>query len=90
MPLYDYRCHDCEENLTIRRSFSETSPPRCSACLGQNLTRLISTVSIVTSKRDRIRDLSWVDRNLSQRIKKKANGKLNPVFQETLDAMESS
>jgi hypothetical protein len=53
------------------------------------MTRLISRVSIVKSEQDRTRDLSWVDRDLAGRIKKKASGRLNPGLQETVDRMES-
>lgn len=89
MPLYEYRCGDCKEQVTIRRSFSDASAVRCSVCGGENLTRLISRISIVKSEQDRVSDLSWVDRDLARRLKKKAPGKLNPEFQDTLDRMES-
>jgi hypothetical protein len=53
------------------------------------MTRLISRVSVVKSEQDRTRDLSWVDRDLAGRIKKKASGKLNPGLREAVDRMES-
>ena len=89
MPFYEYRCKNCGERLTIRRSFSDTSTPRCTNCKGEDLTRLISQVSVITSEQDRARDVSWIDRDLARRMKKKASGKLNPDFRDTLDRMES-
>ena len=89
MPLYEYRCPDCGAQVTIRQSFTDDSSPACSACGGDAMVRIISRVSIVKSERDRTRDLSWVDRDLAGRIKRKASGKLNPALQETVDRMES-
>lgn len=89
MPLYDFRCEDCGEQVTIRQSFSDDTLPRCVSCGSDRMSRLISRVSIVKSEQDRTRDLSWIDRDMAARIKKKATGKLNPALQETVDRMES-
>ena len=89
MPLYEYRCQDCGAQVTIRQSFTDDRSPPCSTCGGDAMTRIISRVSIVKSEQDRTRDLSWVDRDLAGRIKRKASGKLNPALQETVDRMES-
>jgi hypothetical protein len=75
--------------VTIWRRFSETSPPRCPICGGENLTRLISRVYIVKSGKDRTKDLSWIDRDVARRLRDKAGRKLSPAFEETLDYMES-
>ena len=72
MPVYEYRCQKCKRLVTIfRRSFSETPPRCCPYCGGENLTRLISQVAIVKSERDRVKDLSWIDRDLVRRFKDK-------------------
>ncbi len=89
MPLYEYHCQECQQKVTIWRSFSDTSSPRCPICGSGNLTRLISQISIVKSGKDRARDLSWVDRDLARRLRKKADGKLSPAFEQTLNKMES-
>jgi putative FmdB family regulatory protein len=89
MPLYDYRCEDCGTLLTIRQSFSDDSAPSCPACGGQQMKRLISSVSVVKTEQERVSDLSWVDKNLAGRIKKKASRKLSPALQEAVDRMES-
>jgi len=68
MPIYEYHCPDCGRQVTIHRSFSETSPPQCPICGGGNLVHLISQVSIVKSGKDRTRDLSWIDKDVAHRL----------------------
>ena len=89
MPLYEYRCQECGTQLTIRQSFSDDGTPACSSCGGQHMKRLISAVSVVKSEQDRASDLSWVDKNLAGRIKRRASHKLSPALQEAVDRMES-
>ena len=89
MPLYEYKCQNCGRQLEILRTLSDTSSPPCSACGSENLIRLVSRVSVIKSSHDRASDLSWVDKDLARRLKKKANAKLNPALKETLDRMES-
>ncbi len=50
MPIYEYQCDDCQNQVEIFfRSFSDldTKTPTCPECQGQNLERLISNVAIV-------------------------------------------
>jgi putative FmdB family regulatory protein len=89
MPLYEYRCEDCGNLLTIRQSFSDQNIPSCTACGSQQMKRIISSVSVVKTKQERVSDLSWVDKNLAGRIRKKASRKLGPALQETVGRMES-
>ena len=81
MPIYEYRCQGCgqREAVFLRRfSEAETSLMRCANCGSGSMSRLISRVSIVTSERARIKDVSWIDRNLAGRLKGKAGGKISP------------
>ena len=89
MPLYEYRCQECGALLTIRQSFSDDSTPACSSCGDRPMKRIISAASIVKSEQERVTDLSWVDKNLAGRIKKKASHKLSPALQDAVDRMES-
>jgi len=89
MPIYEYHCQHCGQRVSIHRSFSEASSPQCPICGSENLTRLISPVSIVKSGKDRIRDLSWIDKDVARRLKKKSHGRLGSGSKETLDTMES-
>ncbi len=89
MPLYEYRCQECGALITMRQSFSDDGTPPCSSCGSRQMKRLISAVSIVKSEQERASDLSWVDKNLAGRIKRKASHKLSPALQEAVDRMES-
>ncbi|MFQ6001951.1 MAG: zinc ribbon domain-containing protein, partial [Anaerolineae bacterium] len=32
MPIYEYRCQSCGRRISLLRSLSDESPPRCTAC----------------------------------------------------------
>jgi hypothetical protein len=53
------------------------------------MIRLISRIHIVKSDADRSRDVSWIDRNVADRLRRKSGGRLSPDFKDTLDRMES-
>lgn len=40
MPLYDYRCNDCNKTFELLIKISES--PVCPTCGGQNLEKLVS------------------------------------------------
>ena len=89
MPFYEYACPHCCQKVTIRHGMAEPSPQCCPICGSTKLTRVISQVSIVKSGTDRSKDVSWIDKDLSHRLRKKAGGKLGSGFRETLDRLES-
>jgi putative FmdB family regulatory protein len=89
MPLYEYRCRDCGEKLTVRHGMDDPPPAACPLCGGDSPVRLVARVAVVKSTQDRVQDLSWVDRNLAQRIRKKVSGRVNPPLSDALDQMES-
>lgn len=91
MPIYEYPCVRCGHVASLLRSMSEASAPvTCPNCGMEGLVRTISRVSILKSDADRARDVSWIDRDLARRLKKKSGGRLSPDFKDTLDRMESS
>lgn len=50
MPLYEYLCYDCQEQVSLLfRSFAEveTKPAVCPQCGGSSLERVISKVAVV-------------------------------------------
>lgn len=54
MPIYEYRCQDCESQISIWfRSFvqTETETAVCTSCGSENLRRVISRVAVVHSGR---------------------------------------
>jgi len=90
MPIYEYRCNDCGKKITIRQNFSETVLPRCPSCGSVKLSRLISQFSVARSGKDRINDLSWIDKDISRKLRKKTHGKLSQGFNDVLSKLESS
>jgi len=58
MPLYEYRCKSCQRRVTLLRSFSDTSAPRCPECEGEDLTRLVSRVAVLRSEESRLESLA--------------------------------
>lgn len=89
MPFYEYACQPCRQKVTIRHGMTDSSTHCCPVCGSTELTRLISQVAIVKSGTDRSKDLSWIDKDLSQRLRTKAGGKLSPGLGETLDRLDS-
>ena len=61
MPIYEYRCHSCRRRVSILwRTFADAAngQPVCPRCGGQELTRLVSKVSVLKSEEGRLDDLS--------------------------------
>lgn len=58
MPLYEYRCLNCHRRVTLLRSFSDSSEPRCPECESEDLTRLISRVAVLRSEESRLESLA--------------------------------
>ena len=90
MPTYDYRCPSCQERVTVQHSLSEQPQVACPRCGGEEMKRIISRVTVATSYQERVKDVSWIDRNLAGRLRKKASGRLNPPLSDTLDRMDKS
>jgi putative FmdB family regulatory protein len=48
MPIYEYRCHTCQQKTShFAKSFSAALPTSCPGCGSENLVRLISKFTIV-------------------------------------------
>ena len=61
MPVYEYRCRQCERRLSVWwRTFSdaENGTARCPHCGSEDVTRLVSRVRIVRSEDSRMEDLT--------------------------------
>ena len=61
MPIYEYRCKDCEGKFTqFFRDFSATQDPTCSHCSSSEVARMISKVSVIIGWNDGLGRLpSW-------------------------------
>ena len=58
MPIYEYRCQDCQSvNSVFLRSFSSATPTSCQFCAGDQLQRIISRVTHVRSESDKLSQL---------------------------------
>jgi putative FmdB family regulatory protein len=90
MPFYEYSCEKCGEDVTIRHGMEDTSPQSCPICGSGRLTRVFSGFSIARSEADRTSDLSWIDRDVSRRLRTKADGKLSNGFRDSLDRLDLS
>ena len=88
MPIYEYQCLTCSLQFTLFKRLSDTEPVTCSKCDSRNIKRLISRTSVVVSGRDRVRDVSWIDKDIAGRIKSKASGKLGPGLREAVGRLE--
>jgi len=105
LPIYEYRCNGCGRRVTLFwRSFSEIekSPPRCSFCDGENLTRLVSRVAVVRSEESRLdsladpSSLAGLDESdpksmgrWMRNMSREMGEDLGPEFDEVIDRLES-
>jgi len=105
LPIYEYRCHGCGRRVTLFwRSFSEIeeTPPRCSFCGGEDLTRLVSRVAVVRSEESRLDDLAdpsslaGLDESdpesmgrWMRKMSREMGEDLGPEFDEVIDRLES-
>ena len=47
MPLYAYKCTDCEDSFEARRKFAEASAPMaCPICEGSNTKKLLARIHV--------------------------------------------
>ncbi len=61
MPIYEYRCHNCQRRVSIWwRTFTEaeTGSACCPRCGSEELSRLVSRVRVVRSEESRLEDLA--------------------------------
>ena len=61
MPIYEYRCNDCHQRVSVfARAFStaDAHAARCPNCGSQHLTRLVSRVAVIRSEESRLESLT--------------------------------
>ena len=104
MPLYDYRCQNCHNRVSIRQTYAEygSKDVACPVCGSKALNRLIGRVRIAKSEDRRMEDVSDpsffgdVDENdpksLARAMKKmgqEMGEDLPPEFDEITGRLES-
>lgn len=45
MPIYEYRCNDCENNTELVQKFSDPPATKCPYCHNNSLEKIISAAS---------------------------------------------
>jgi putative FmdB family regulatory protein len=61
MPIYDYRCGDCNRRVSLYyQTFSAaaTAVPTCTHCGSTDLSRLVSRVAVLKSEESRLEDMA--------------------------------
>ena len=102
MPLYEYRCEGCRRRVTLLRSYSDTSTPRCPECGSDALHRLISRVTLVRSEESRLESLAdpsslaGLDENdprsvarWMRKMSAEMGEDMGPEFDEMVDRLEA-
>jgi putative FmdB family regulatory protein len=104
MPLYEFRCQNCKNRVSIRQSYDEygVAPVTCPICGSQALSRLIGRVRIAKGEDRRMEDMTDpsffgdVDENdpksLARAMKKmgqEMGEDLPPEFDEITGRLES-
>ena len=94
MPIYDYRCAECQAVSTLL-TYSYSQPPSCNKCGGGKLDRLVSRFAFHqswgsslnwTPSGETLRDVDdddpkSIDRFMGE-IKKEMGGQVTPDFEE--------
>ncbi|MBN1180128.1 MAG: zinc ribbon domain-containing protein [Anaerolineae bacterium] len=104
MPIYEYRCQDCQRRVSIFwRTFSEAEggDPVCPRCGGTHLTRLVSRVRMIRASGNLMDadDPSFLDnfdendpRSMGRMMRQMADETgedLGPEFEEVVGRLES-
>ena len=61
MPIYDYRCADCNRRVSLYyQTFSAAASavPTCTHCGSQSVSRLVSRVAVLKSEESRLEDMA--------------------------------
>jgi len=54
MPIYEYRCNDCKQRVSIFfRDVSSSFTPRCDMCGSEDLVRIYSRFAVRSSQSDK-------------------------------------
>lgn len=104
MPVYEYRCADCQQRVGIFQTYAEYGKKKvtCPNCGGKNLSRLIARVRVAKSEDARMEsmadpsnfgDLDENDPKSMAKFMKKMGSEmgedLGPEFNEVVDRLDA-
>jgi putative FmdB family regulatory protein len=103
VPVYAYRCQDCERKFAIRMPYEEygTRAVQCPKCESQKVSRLINRVRMLRSEESRLDNLADPaslagledDPKALGRMMRQMSGEmgeeLGPEFDEVVDRLEA-
>jgi putative FmdB family regulatory protein len=104
MPVYEYRCPDCRQRVSIFQSYSDYGKiqPACPKCGGNRLERILSRIRFSRSEESRMEALSdpsaWGDvdekdprsmAKMMRRMGSELGEEMGPEFHETVDRLEA-
>ena len=102
MPLYDYRCLECNKRFDVFLTYAEygSKPVTCNHCGSESVTRKIGRIRIAKSEDSRLDDISDPssleglenDPQALGKMMRKMSGELGeempPEFDEVVDRLE--
>jgi putative FmdB family regulatory protein len=103
MPIYEYRCQGCHRRTSVFfRSFSDTKEPRCTHCDSAELTRLISSFTVLRNSGESLDRLPSIESmsdfdeddprsvaRMMRRMRTEMGEGLGPGEEEMLQRMEA-
>lgn len=101
MPIYEYRCNDCDKKSTFLVGVTGDTQLNiiCQNCKSENLSRIISKVSFVRSEEEMLEDLADPSKigdisdpramkKWAKKLGKEFGDELGEDFDEELEKME--
>jgi putative FmdB family regulatory protein len=104
MPVYEYRCLDCRQRVSVFQSYSDYGKiqPACPKCGGNRLERMISRIRFSRSEESRLESLSdpsaWGDvdekdprsmAKMMRRMGSELGEEMGPEFHDAVDRLEA-
>jgi putative FmdB family regulatory protein len=70
MPIYEFQCQTCEHIFTESQGMNSEKIATCPKCGSGRATRIFSPPYIQPGSIDRVRDVSWIDKDIERKVKK--------------------
>jgi putative FmdB family regulatory protein len=70
MPIYEFQCQTCEHIFTESQTMDSEKIATCPKCGSSRTIRIFSPPYIQPGSIDRVRDVSWIDKDIQKKVKK--------------------